>query len=140
MKTTGIYKIECTVTKKVYIGQANNISRRWYFHKSLKNITYTKLHASLTEYGVDAHTFDVARLNAKGDGIYVDDEGLYAEDQRFFQHKFYPSPLAGKGLVLGCDMDTGESASASMTLEQLVDDIEWVMPIRVNGEVVWINA
>jgi hypothetical protein len=37
-------------------------------------------------------------------------------------------------------MDTGESADASMTLEQLTDDVEWVMPIRVNGEVVWIAA
>jgi hypothetical protein len=27
-----------------------------------------------------------------------------------------------------------------MTLEQLTDDVEWVMPIRVNGEVVWIAA
>lgn len=87
---------------------------------------------------IDAQTFDVARLNTKGDGIYVDDEGLCAEDVRFFQHKFYPQPLAGKGLVLGCDMDTGESAPASMTLEQLADDVEWVMPIRVNGEVTWI--
>jgi hypothetical protein len=89
---------------------------------------------------IDAETFDVARLNANGDGIYVDDEGLYAEDVRFFQHRFYPQPLAGKGLVLGCDMETGESAPASMTLAQLVDDIEWVMPIRVNGEVTWISA
>jgi len=89
---------------------------------------------------IDAEIFDVARLNAKGDGIFVDDEGLYAEDQRFFLHKSYPQPLAGKGLVLGCDVETGDTASATMTLEQLVDDIEWVMPIRVNGEVTWINV
>jgi len=55
-------------------------------------------------------------------------------------HRFYPQPLAGKGLVIGCDMNTGESADASMTLMELVDDIEWVMPVRVNGEVKWINA
>tara|TARA_R110000822_G_scaffold35007_8_gene98886 strand:+ start:376 stop:729 length:354 start_codon:yes stop_codon:yes gene_type:complete len=109
------------------------------FQQEVTEVNYSGDFKQIYEF-IDAHTFDVARLNAKGDGIYVDDEGLYAEDQRFFQHKFYPSPLAGKGLVLGCDMDTGESASASMTLEQLVDDIEWVMPIRVNGEVVWINA
>ena len=89
---------------------------------------------------IDAECFDVARLNAKGDGIFVDDEGLYAEDQRFFQHRLYPNPLAGKGLVIGCDMNNGESADASMTLRELVDDVEWVMPVSVNGEVVWIDA
>jgi hypothetical protein len=109
------------------------------FRQEVTEVNYSGDYKQICEF-IDAELFDVARLNANGDGIYVDDEGLYAEDQRFFQHKFYPNPLAGKGLVLGCDMDTGESASASMTLEQLVDDIEWVTPIRVNGEVVWINA
>jgi len=109
------------------------------FRQEVTEVNYSGDYKQICKL-IDADLFDVARLNAKGDGIFVDDEGLYAEDQRFFQHKFYPNPLAGKGLVLGCDMDTGESASASMTLEQLVDDIEWVMPIRVNGEVVWINA
>ena len=109
------------------------------FKQEITEINYTGDYRQIYDL-IDAQTFDVARLNAKGDGIFVDDEGLYAEDQRFFQHKFYPNQLAGKGLVLGCDMNTGESAPASMTLEQLTDDVEWVMPIRVNGEVVWIAA
>jgi hypothetical protein len=35
------------------------------------------------------------------DTLYVDDEGLYVEDQRFFNLEGYPQPLAGRGLVLG---------------------------------------
>ena len=58
MKTTGIYKIT-NPEGKIYIGQANDIKRRWYFHKSLKNKTFTKLHHSLTKHGVDTHTFEV---------------------------------------------------------------------------------
>lgn len=47
--------------------------------------------------------------------IYVDDEGLYKEDQRFFQFRGYPQPLAGKGLILGSDNE-GESVSCTITL------------------------
>ena len=67
----------------------------------------------------DCQTFDVARINRHGDGIFVDDEGLYAEDARFFWHSDYPQPLAGKGMVIGCDMETGESAPTHTTLDEL---------------------
>lgn len=88
----------------------------------------------------DCQTFDVARINKHGDGIFVDDEGLYAEDVRFFLHSDYPNPLAGKGMVIGCDMETGESASAHTTLDELIEKVRWVYPIRVNGELTWIDA
>jgi hypothetical protein len=88
----------------------------------------------------DCQTFDVARINRHGDGIFVDDEGLYAEDARFFWHSDYPQPLAGKGMVIGCDMETGESAPTHTTLDELVEKIRWVTPIMVNGELTWIDA
>lgn len=34
MKISGIYKIECILNNKVYIGQSSNIYYRWSFHKS----------------------------------------------------------------------------------------------------------
>ena len=89
---------------------------------------------------IDCHLFDCARINKHGDSIFVDDEGLYAEDARFFLHSDYPNPLAGKGMVIGCDMTTGESASAHTTLDELLEKVKWVYPIRVNGEITWIDA
>lgn len=88
----------------------------------------------------DCHTYDCARINAQGDGIYIDDEGLYAEDARFFWHSDYPQPLAGKGMVIGCDMETGESAPTHTTLDELIEKVRWVYPIKVNGELTWIDA
>jgi hypothetical protein len=88
----------------------------------------------------DCETFDCVRINKHGDGIFVDDEGLFAEDARFFLHSDYPNPLAGKGMVIGCDMTNGESASAHTTLDELLAKVKWVFPIRVNGEIVWIDA
>jgi len=90
---------------------------------------------------IDCENFDLARINEHGDGIYIDDEGLFREaPQAFFHHKNYPQPLAGKGLVLGCD-DEGESVAPFTTLEELQRDVAWVMPVRINGsEIKWVRT
>jgi len=58
------------------------------------------------------------------DSIFVDDEGLYVENQRYFKFASYPQPLAGMGLVLGCN-DEGDSVSCESTLEQVKAMVEW---------------
>jgi hypothetical protein len=65
-----------------------------------------------------------------GDVIYVDDEGLYVEDQRFFMIKGVPSPLAGYGLLLGTD-DEGDSIRPKSNVMELIQrlsfaDIEFI--------------
>lgn len=59
------------------------------------------------------------------DTIYLDDEGLYVENQKFFKLKGYPQPLAGKGLVLGTDYDTGESVDCVSSLEDILRAVEF---------------
>lgn len=62
------------------------------------------------------------------DSIFLDDEGLYAKDQRYFLLAGYPQPLAGRGLVLGCD-DEGETvAPQKVTLDELHGLIAWTKP------------
>jgi len=58
------------------------------------------------------------------DTIYVDDEGLYVEDQRYFKVKGYPQPLAGKGLVLG-STDDGDSTDCVSSLDDILDIVEF---------------
>lgn len=58
------------------------------------------------------------------DTLYVDDEGLYVEDQRFFNLEGYPQPLAGRGLVLGYTPD-GDSTDSSLTVSQVQDMVSW---------------
>jgi hypothetical protein len=58
------------------------------------------------------------------DTIYVDDEGLYAEDQKFFKLKGYPQPLAGRGLVLGSTED-GDSTDCASSLDDILDVVEF---------------
>ena len=58
------------------------------------------------------------------DTIYVDDEGLYVEDQRYFNIKGYPQPLAGRGLVLG-STDDGDSTDCVSSLQDILDIVEF---------------
>ena len=58
------------------------------------------------------------------DTLYVDDEGLYVEDQRFFNLEGYPQPLAGRGLVLGYTSD-GNSTDSSLTVSEIQDMVKW---------------
>ena len=50
-----------------------------------------------------------------GDDIFIDDEGLLTCDAEttFFKLPWYPSPLAGNGLILGGPDDEGESTDAT---------------------------
>jgi len=59
------------------------------------------------------------------DAAFVDDEGLYVEDQTFWIHRNYPPPLAGKALVLGCD-EKGDSVAPKTSFETLSNDIRFI--------------
>lgn len=110
------------------------------FEQTIIQVEYTGQYQQIYDL-IDAETFDCARINEQGDGIFIDDEGLIREKpQAFFWHKNYPQPLAGKGLVLGVD-DEGESVAPFTTLDEIKRDVKWVVPIRVNGgKVAWVEA
>lgn len=86
---------------------------------------------------IDCNTYDLARINKHGDAIFVDDEGLFKEQQVFFIHADYPQPLAGKGLILGCD-DQGESIAPHTTLAEVQGKVRFVVPLRINNELTWL--
>ena len=76
---------------------------------------------------VDCATFVVLRLDGVN-GIYVDDEGLYAPIKYPWSFRYNtahpPINLVNKGLVLGCD-DEGESIEPDSTIESLRSSIKW---------------
>jgi hypothetical protein len=58
----------------------------------------------------------VSSLNLAGrDSLYVDEEGMLKAPQRFFIIMGFPQPIAGKGLVTGCDEDGRAIAATSDT-------------------------
>ena len=75
---------------------------------------------------IDCQTFDIARVENNGDGIYVDDEGLLTltPETRFFTYDGYPNPLAGKGLMLGCNR-AGDSINVKLSLAAVTKKIKF---------------
>lgn len=88
---------------------------------------------------IDAQTFDAARVNDVGDAIFVDDEGLISgKVQAFFGFRGYPQPLAGKGLLLGCTLENGESADTTYTIEEAHEHVVWLSLVDFNGQKMFI--
>ena len=76
-------------------------------------------------------TFDIVRTPTGGDGIYVDDEGLYApaEDKHWYNIKYNDQDmmLVNRSLVIGCD-DEGNSKDCVSTVEDIRGRIKWGIP------------
>lgn len=109
------------------------------FACTITEVQYNGEHASIYKH-IDADCYDCARLNVEGDALFVDDEGMFKERTAFFLHEDYPQPLAGKALMLGCNMDDGETQAPYTTLDELVRKIKFVMPVRINGEICWLDT
>lgn len=86
------------------------------------------------EDGIDAiykqlkcDTFDVIRLDNKND-IYVDDNGVLSitPDTKFFKHEDYHQPIAGNGLVMGFDFESGDSVDTTITVKNLKSKITFM--------------
>lgn len=96
------------------------------FSQNVTTVDYDGNYESISRL-IDASRgyFDVVRLYDNQDAAFVDDEGLYVENQRFWIHRNYPQPLAGKALVLGCN-DMGDSIEPKTSFEELVGDIRFI--------------
>jgi len=75
---------------------------------------------------VGCDLFDVVSLDENND-VYVDDEGLLNldKDSKFFGFKGSELRLAGNGLVLGINNNTGDSKDTTLTVEYLKDRVEF---------------
>lgn len=100
------------------------------FTCTIKEVDYSGSYKHIYQL-IDCECFDVVRINDKGDGIFVDDEGLlHDKPQAYFICAPYPNPLAGKGLVLGTDGE-GESISPKITIEELEQRVFWLQDQRM---------
>lgn len=72
----------------------------------------------------------ITAVPCHGFDLFVDDEGLFVENQEFFLAVGCMQPLGGKALVVGCDA-VGNTVPSGITLEQLeslvmfVEAVEW---------------
>lgn len=103
-KICGIYKIENLINGKVYIGQSNDIKRRWYHHKrdSIKETSPSynyPLYRAFRKYGIDNFKFEIIEecleeeLNDK-EIYYIE---LYTSFIGFKDSNGYNQTLGGEG-------------------------------------------
>lgn len=101
------------------------------FDRALIEVDYSGNFRDIYELcGYD--TFAVVTFNDHGDGVYVDDEGLFKKNQRFFTIADYPQPLAGKALVLGVDAEGGSTAP-TVDMTWLEDHVRFLPDLTTGG-------
>jgi hypothetical protein len=76
---------------------------------------------------LDCSLIDTIRLDEQGNVMYVDDEG-YMNKNTFFLFGLYPMPIAGRGLILGTDMTSGESQSTTLNLALIENIVGAISP------------
>lgn len=87
------------------------------------------------QHAVGDHHIELVYIN--DDNImYVDEEGLFRENQDFFLLKAFDRkiPLAGKAVILGNDMENGESISTKMTPLDAAKIIEFKTLYEIRAE------
>ena len=89
--------------------------------ETIKEVVYTGDFREIYDI-VDCRTFDVVNIYGTQD-MYVDDEGLLINNQRYFSMN--DRVYAGKGLLLSHD-DEGESTSTNLDLQMVEDMVEWL--------------
>jgi hypothetical protein len=74
---------------------------------------------------IGCEVFSAPHIMQDNDTLYCDDEGLLKDPQHFFLLDSYPQPIAGNGLILGCD-DEGESKDVEISLIELSSRITFM--------------
>ncbi len=80
-------------------------------------------------YHIKADLFCTVTVSDLGDTLFLDDEGLFREEQAFFQWIGYGQPLAGRALVLGTDTE-GESRDCMISKRDIENSVRWLTYVR----------
>jgi len=54
--------------------------------------------------------------------LFLDDEGLFVRDQKFWSIFQYPEPLAGRAVILGFDASSGESLDVPVDASRVAEE------------------
>lgn len=97
------------------------------FKEQVSVITYDNFDGDFDDYRqiINARMLTFVHLYDNGDGVYLDDEGMYAESRYFWMHVNYPQPLVNIGVLVGT-VETGDTTVPRTSLTQLVKDIVFI--------------
>jgi hypothetical protein len=93
------------------------------FDQTIKETEYTGDYREIYSL-VECRTFDCVRLTPHED-MYIDDEGLLIDNQRYFKMLEIGANYAGKALLLSHD-DEGETKATNWTLQDVKSMVEFL--------------
>ena len=93
------------------------------FDQTIKETEYTGDYREIYSL-VECRTFDCVRLTPHED-MYIDDEGLLINNQRYFRMLEIGANYAGKALLLSHD-DEGETKATNWTLQDVKSMVEFL--------------
>jgi hypothetical protein len=93
-------------------------------NRTVKQIEIGEHYTEISK-AIGCDVFSAPHIMQNNDTLYCDDEGLLKNPEHFFLLDGYPQPLAGNGLILGCD-DEGESIDVSMNLVELSSKVTFM--------------
>lgn|SRR5258708_2557122 len=114
--SSGIYKIICTPTGKIYIGSAINLRNRWNEHlKGLRHNAHgnSKLQRAWNKYGEEAFVFEVLELVLFPDLLTAREQYWFNKMQPFDEKGFNLARVAGSSLGRKYSQATLEKMSNS---------------------------
>jgi hypothetical protein len=106
------------------------------YKETISEFNYTGNFEDINK-AIESRCFTVVNLDQKGNGMFIDDEGLLRDSlslEKFIKISSYPDPVVGKGLVLGCD-DSGESISTTLTIDELRSMVQFWSIFEVHEHV-----
>ena len=75
---------------------------------------------------ISCDLIDVVVLNDEEDVLYLDDDGLSRSPTNYFRFGTFPNPLAGKGVILGTDVEGEAISPRTVTLETLEASVSFI--------------
>lgn len=103
--------------------------------RTIKEVTYNGDYREINNH-VECSIFTIVRLGTDNDDVlFLDDCGLLTvpNPNGYFMIVGYPSPLAGKALVLATDRQ-GESVGTDLPLEYLKARVTFLKMTTHNGQ------
>jgi len=96
------------------------------FLQNIYKKMFTKGDITQIQEAVGGNYFTSAGTFDNFDVLFVDDEGLFKDDQKFFTLlELNSQPLAGVGVVMGGNRETGETEDVKISEVDLALKVEW---------------
>ena len=124
-RTSGIYKIACLPTGKIYIGSAVNLRQRWSDHrKALRGNYHRNVHLqrAWNKYGESAFVFEVAELVMFVEHL-IEREQYWMDTTHACEDGFNIAPIAGSqlGMKYGPEYGVAARERQARTYEGFID-------------------